>query len=72
VAKSALAEPQTKAFLKFVVGDTVKALIETPDVGYVDLPDSVYAAAQARIDNGTTGSVLATAKPGTKAEDLFH
>jgi phosphate transport system substrate-binding protein len=71
-AKSALDKPQTKAFLEFIIGDSFKAQIEDPSIGYVDLPDSVYAAAKARIESGTVGSVLSTAKPGTKAEDLFH
>jgi phosphate transport system substrate-binding protein len=70
--KAALTNPQIKSFLKFVVSGEGQKLIESSEVGYVDLPASVYAAAASRIEKGTTGSVLAKAARGVKIEELFH
>lgn len=69
--KAALAKPEVKAFLSFILSDEGQALVESKEVGYVKLPDSVVKAARERLEKGTTGSILSTATPGTKLDDLF-
>lgn len=69
--KAALAKDEVKKFLQFVVGADGQKLIESKEVGYVKFPDSAYKTISKRIDDATTGSLLSTAKPGTKIEDLF-
>ena len=69
--KAALAKPEVKAFLQFVISADGQKLIESKEVGYVKFPDSAYKVIAKRIEDGTTGSILSTATPGTKIEDLF-
>lgn len=69
--KAALAKEEVKKFLQFVISSEGQKLIESKEVGYVKFPDAAYKTISKRIDDGTTGSILSSATPGSKIEDLF-
>lgn len=69
--KAALAKDEVKKFLQYVIGADGQKLIESKEVGYVKFPDVAYKAISKRIEDGTTGSLLSTATPGTKIEEIF-
>lgn len=52
-----LAKPEVRAFVEFYLGDTGRALVSTPEVGYVQLPAELYTLAQERVAKGIAGSV---------------
>jgi phosphate transport system substrate-binding protein len=61
--------PEVAAFVKYYLAN-VKSLVKS--VGYIPLPDSVYAAASARFENKKTGSVYADKAAREKTvEELY-
>lgn len=54
VKKAAMDRPEVKSFVEFYLAKDNKGLVT--DVGYVNLPEDIYAKAQDRLTNLTTGS----------------
>lgn len=70
VKKEALNRPEVKAFMEFQSNPANKKLIS--EVGYIPLPDDVYAASKERLSKGTVGSVFKGKKAiGVKLADLL-
>lgn len=68
VDKKAAQRPEVQEFVKFYLTNAPK-LVRT--VGYVPLPDSVYQAALARFEAGTTGTVYGKDAKGKSLGELF-
>lgn len=68
IEKSALAKPEVKAFITYLLTDGKKVI---SDSGYIPLPDDLYKAALDRVNNATTGSVLTNYKPGDSVAKLY-
>jgi phosphate transport system substrate-binding protein len=56
VKKEALARPEVQSFVDYYMDSANKKLVS--EVGYVPLNDSIYQAAQTRLENQTTGTVF--------------
>jgi phosphate transport system substrate-binding protein len=70
VKKDALTRPEVKAFMEFQTDPANKKLIT--EVGYIPLPDDVYAASKDRLSQGVVGSVFKGKKAiGVKLADLL-
>jgi phosphate transport system substrate-binding protein len=70
IKKTALSRPEVKAFAEFQINPANKKLIS--EVGYIPLPDPLYAAADIRLNKGVVGSVFAGKKAvGVKLADLM-
>ena len=59
-----LAKPEVRTFVEFYLGETGRALVSMPEVGYVQLPAELYALAQERVAKGIAGSVYHDATLG--------
>jgi phosphate transport system substrate-binding protein len=70
VKKEALNRPEVKAFMEFQSDPANRKLIS--EVGYIPLPDDVYAASRERLSKGLVGSVFKGKKAiGVKLADLL-
>lgn len=58
VKKSAAERPEVAAFINFYLSNSFIPLIQTREVGYIALPDEVYAAINERFQAGTTGTLF--------------
>jgi phosphate transport system substrate-binding protein len=58
VAQAAAEHPEVAAFVNFMLSPSFTPLIVLPEVGYVPLPDSVYAAVTNRFNAMTTGTLF--------------
>jgi phosphate transport system substrate-binding protein len=58
VARSAAERPEVAAFVNFMLSPSFTPLIPLPEIGYVPLPDPVYAAAAERLNDLTTGTLF--------------
>ena len=72
-----LAKPEVRTFVEFYLGETGRALVSMPEVGYVQLPAELYALAQERVAKGIAGSVyhdatLGIDPKGTPTLDLYR
>ena len=66
---ASLARPEVKAFLEWALS-TGRALVDDPSVGYVQLPDALYGASLARVEDGSpTGALMAHAPEGATLAD---
>ena len=67
---SALEYPHVEAFVRFnlTVG---RSLIDSPEVGYVQLPDAVYELLLDRLNRRINGSPLASAGPGLSLYEMY-
>ena len=61
VSVASLEREEVAAFVEYFLTDGTW-LVDTPEVGYVQLPEAIYAAALSRVQNGVTGSAIATAE----------
>ncbi|MXY79805.1 MAG: PstS family phosphate ABC transporter substrate-binding protein [Chloroflexi bacterium] len=60
-----------RAFLEWAL-TTGRILVDDPSVGYVQLPDALYAASLARVEDGSaTGALMAHAPEGATLADIF-
>lgn len=50
--------PEVAGFVNYYLSDSFTPLISSPEVGYVELPDDVYAAVQERFNAGVTGTLF--------------
>jgi phosphate transport system substrate-binding protein len=71
VKTSSLERPEVRAFARWAM-TTGRALVDDPTVGYVQLPDTIYAGNLDRIDSrGPTGSSLLQAEDGATLTEIF-
>lgn len=68
VKATSLARPEVKAFVDYYMQDKGAAAAK---VGYIALPESVYATGMSRLKSITTGSVFKDLKPGTPIGEVF-
>jgi phosphate transport system substrate-binding protein len=71
VSTEANQRAEVQAFVNFYL-DQAPTIVPDPDVGYVALPDNIYALVKARYQAGTVGSVFAGgSQEGVTLEDLL-
>ena len=70
VSVASLEREEVVAFVQYFLTDGVW-LVDTPEVGYVQLPQPIYAAALERVLNGVTGSAVAEAGEGATLASTF-
>lgn len=58
VAAPAAERPEVDAFVDFYLSKSFTPLIDTPEVGYIELPDEMYAAAAQRFTGRVTGTLF--------------
>ena len=63
-------KPQVVAFIEFFNTEAVE-LIDTPEVGYVRLPDAVYARNLARLAEGDIGAKLGADRAGRTLAEAY-
>ena len=67
---ASLEREEVAAFVEYFLTDGVW-LVDTPEVGYVQLPADIYAAALDRVRTGVTGSAMAAAEEGATLAETF-
>ena len=70
VSASSLEREEVSAFVEYYLTDGVW-LVDTPEVGYVQLPAAIYAAALNRVESLITGSAMANASEGDTLAEIF-
>ncbi|MDE2965860.1 MAG: PstS family phosphate ABC transporter substrate-binding protein [Chloroflexota bacterium] len=70
VAVASLQREEVAAFVEYYLSDGVW-LVDTPEVGYVQLPEEIYAAIRSRVHNVVTGSAMATAAEGATLAEIY-
>ncbi len=70
VKTSNLSRPEVAAFVNYYLSEG-RPIISSPEVGYIQLPDSFYAAIRSRVANRVTGSVFPGAPEDATLEDLY-
>ena len=63
VRAESLDRPEVAAFVEYYLTEGVP-LVDSPEVGYVQLPAALYTAVLGRVQNRTTGSAIADASDG--------
>ncbi|MCS7295901.1 MAG: PstS family phosphate ABC transporter substrate-binding protein [Chloroflexota bacterium] len=58
VRKEAAERPEVQAFIRFYLSKEFTELIPTPEVGYVPLPDEIYAAVLKRFEDRVLGTLF--------------
>ena len=70
VKTSSLDRPEVAAFVDYYLSDG-RPIIDSPEVGYIQLPDNFYAAIRSRVANRVTGSVFPGAPEEATLESLY-
>ena len=70
VSLASLEREEVAAFVEFYLTDGAW-LVDTPEVGYVQLPEEIYAAVLERVRSGVTGSAMAEAEEGASLAEIF-
>ncbi|MYE06490.1 MAG: PstS family phosphate ABC transporter substrate-binding protein [Chloroflexi bacterium] len=70
VAAASLQREEVAAFVEYYLSNGVW-LVDTPEVGYVQLPQEIYAAIRSRVRNVVTGSAMATAAEGATLAEIY-
>ena len=70
VSVASLEREEVAAFVEYFLTDGVW-LVDTPEVGYVQLPQALYAAVLDRVQNGVTGSAMLEASEGASVAETF-
>ena len=70
VSVASLEREEVAAFVEYYLTDGVW-LVDTPEVGYVQLPQEIYTAALSRVESGVTGSAIADAGEGATLAETF-
>ncbi len=70
VSVDSLQRPEVAAFVEYYLTDGAW-LIDEPEVGYVQLPEAIYAAALSRVKSLETGSAMAAASEGDSLAQIF-
>lgn len=63
VSTASLERAEVAAFVEYYLTDGT-FLVDSPEVGYVQLPQELYASALGRVENRTVGSAMAAAAEG--------
>ena len=70
VSAASLERPEVAAFIEYYLTDGV-FLVDSPEVGYVQLPEPIYAAALDRVENRVSGSAIAAAGEGDSLAAIY-
>ena len=70
VSTASLDRPEVAAFVEYYVTDGV-FLVDSPEVGYVQLPQELYAAVLGRVQDRVTGSAIALAQEGQTLISIY-
>jgi phosphate transport system substrate-binding protein len=70
VSVASLERAEVAAFIEYFLTDGTW-LVETPEVGYVQLPVDIYAAALDRVERLITGSAMAAATEGASLGEIY-
>ena len=70
VSVASLEREEVAAFVNYYLTEGTW-LVDTPEVGYVQLPEAIYAAALARVESDVTGSAIADAGEGATLAETF-
>ncbi|MDE2747143.1 MAG: PstS family phosphate ABC transporter substrate-binding protein [Chloroflexota bacterium] len=70
VSVASLEREEVTAFVEYYLTDGVW-LVDTPEVGYVQLPEAIYAAVLDRVQNAVTGSAIAAAREGATLAEIY-
>ena len=70
VSVASLERDEVAAFVKYFLTDGVW-LVDTPEVGYVQLPEEIYAAVLSRVRNAVTGSAIANAPEDATLAEIY-
>ena len=70
VSVASLEREEVAAFVEYFLTDGTW-LVDTPEVGYVQLPGAIYAAALERVENGVGGSAMAAAEEGASLAQIY-
>ncbi|MDE2988667.1 MAG: PstS family phosphate ABC transporter substrate-binding protein [Chloroflexota bacterium] len=70
VSVASLEREEVAAFVEYYLTDGVW-LVDTPEVGYVQFPEAIYAAVLARVRNVITGSAMAAADEGATLAEIY-
>ena len=70
VAVASLERPAVAAFVEYFITDGV-FLVDSPEVGYVQLPQELYTAALARVQQRIGGSAMAAAAEGQSLASIY-
>ncbi len=70
VSVASLEREEVSAFVEYFLTDGTW-LVDTPEVGYVQLPEEIYAAALDRVRNGVTGSAMSAAEEGDSVAEIY-
>ena len=57
--------------MRFALTDG-RFLVDSPEVGYVQLPDGVYDILLDRLDRRITGSAMAGSDPGSSLYEIYR
>ena len=70
ISTASLDRPEVAAFVEYYVTDGV-FLVDSPEVGYVQLPEELYAAVLDRVQDRVTGSAIALAQEGQTLASIY-
>ena len=70
VSVASLERDEVAAFVEYFLTDGVW-LVDTPEVGYVQLPEEIYAAVLSRVRNAVTGSAIANAPEDATLAEIY-
>ena len=70
VSLASLERPEVAAFVEYYLTDGV-FLVDSPEVGYVQLPGAVYTAVLGRVQNRIAGSAIAAASEGQTLASIY-
>ena len=70
VSVESLEREEVAAFVEYFLTDGTW-LVDTPEVGYVQLPQAIYAAVLSRVEDGVTGSAMAEAEEGASLAEIY-
>ena len=70
VSAASLERKEVAAFVEYILTDGVW-LVDTPEVGYVQLPEAIYSAVLARVERRETGSAMASAAEGATLAEIY-
>ncbi len=70
VSVSSLEREEVAAFVEYFLTDGTW-LVDTPEVGYVQLPEPIYLAALQRVQDRATGSAIGDASEGATLAEIY-
>ncbi len=70
VSVESLEREEVAAFVEYFLTDGTW-LVDTPEVGYVQLPQAIYTAVLSRVEDGVTGSAMAEAEEGASLAEIY-